>query len=61
MTIKIDHETASTIEQIWASRIAEEEMHNDARLDNWHRRLPRDPVVVPAASAPAVWPIARGI
>jgi hypothetical protein len=52
-------EDASTIAQVHAARDAELAAMNYDRLENWKRRLFRDPVDVPAPTQPPKWPAVR--
>lgn len=58
MTI-LDTETASNVAQMVAARQSECAAMNAERLENWQRRLFRDPVTVPAPVNPPEWPAKR--
>lgn len=52
-------EDASTIAQVWAARISEEQHINAGRLENWQRRCSCDAVAVPHPVNPPSWPAVR--
>jgi hypothetical protein len=58
MTV-LDTETRSNIAQLLAGRCAEEINSNALRLENWRRRLFRDPIDVPDTRDPPKWPCIR--
>lgn len=52
-------EQLSQVAQYGAARESEQATMNAARLENWKRRLFRDPVEVPATVEPPKWPAFR--
>lgn len=51
----------SQVAQLGAARESEQAKMNAERLDNWKRRLFRDPVDVPASVEPPKWPAVRSL
>lgn len=60
MTIPTGEEL-SQVAQYVAARESEQASMNAARLENWKRRLFRDPVDVPATVQPPKWPAVRSL
>lgn len=58
MTI-LNAEAASQVAQIGAARDSEIAARNASRLENWQRRLFRDPVETPVPVDPPEWPAIR--
>lgn len=52
-------EQLSQVAQYGAARDAEQAAMNADRLENWKRRLFRDPVPVPETTEPPKWPAFR--